>query len=52
MPAFDILATLAPIAAALVVAVGGGITAGLGVWAIGVGADVAIKKFGKNAKRG
>lgn len=51
-PTFDILAELAPIATTLIAFVGGGIVAGLGVWAVSIGADVAIKKFSKNAKRG
>lgn len=53
MPAetFDILAELAPIAVTLIAVVGGAIVAGLGVWAIGIGATVGLKKFQSIVKK-
>jgi len=51
MTGFDIVVELGKLVAILVAVVGGATLAGFGVWQIGLGIDIGIKKFSKMVRK-
>lgn len=49
--AFDVVTELGVQALVIIGILGGAVAAGFGVWALGLGIDVGIKKFQKLVKR-